>query len=138
MNILHLLAIVVGVSGITSISLLFRAQKLTERIAVLRRTLITYAVLLVPLGPVLLVQGQVRRPSAREVAEGAVPLEFYQQLQFANEQQLFGFCLLGFAIAVVAVQGAGVLTSLNGFVTRQSMDLATREQIADQRERVVS
>jgi len=138
MTINTLLATAVSVYGLLSIGAMFRAHKLADRIALLRRTLVIYGAVMVPFAASLVATASVRRPSSGDVRDGSVPLEWYQQLEDANREQLLGFLVLAFVVAVVAWQSLLVLGSLRSFVTEQSMDLATREQIADQHERAAS
>lgn len=138
MTFTSLIAIFVGVFGLFSIGAAFRAHTLTLRIALLRRTLLVFGALLVPMAATLVVTAQVRPPSAREVTGAEVPIEWYRELRLATDEHLLGFSIVAFVLTVVAIQGALLLGSLRVFVTEQALDLTTREQIADHGGRVAS
>lgn len=135
MTITFLIAIFVATFGMLSIGGMFRAHRLEERITVMRRVLIAYGAVMVPLGVSLLATAQVRPPGRADMDQARVPAEWFDQLEAAGHEQLLAFCVLTFAVMVVAVHAIVLLGSIRSFVTRHSLDLAAREQIADGRER---
>ena len=107
---------------------LLRAHRLAEKLANLRRTL-----LLTTPGLVALVIGVLAEGQAPDLeAEGAAAA-----LREAQNAQLIGFAAFVFTIAMLLGHAAIVLGELRAFVTTQSLDLATRQQVelADDRSR---